>query len=102
MVQFADSLAPTDPIALTVRDGLRLHGYLTRPPGFRAPGPVVLLVHGGHRFRDYWGYSSFVQFLPNRGYAGLQGNYRGSDRHWRALPEVAGRGDRGKSADALI
>ena len=60
MVQFADPLATTEPIGLTPRDGLSLHGYLTRPPGFAGPGPVVLLVHGGRWARDYWGYSSLT------------------------------------------
>jgi len=102
MVQFADSLAPTEPIALSVRDGLRLHGYLTRPPGFGAPGPVVLLVHGGHWFRDYWGYSSVVQFLANRGYAVLQVNYRGSTGYGRAFRELAVGEYAGKMHDDLI
>src|SRR5438046_9374205 len=102
MVQFADSLAPTEPIALSVRDGLRLHGYLTRPPGFGAPGPVVLLVHGGHWFRDSWGYSSVVQFIANRGYRVRQVNYRGSTGYGRAFRELAVGEYAGKMHDDLI
>jgi dipeptidyl aminopeptidase/acylaminoacyl peptidase len=52
MLAFADSLSTTEPIELTARDGVRLHGYLTRPPGFTAPGPMVLHVHGGHWARS--------------------------------------------------
>src|SRR3989442_1474670 len=55
-MMFADALGTTEPIVFDARDGVRLHGYLTRPPGFRAPGPMVLHVHGGHWARDYWGY----------------------------------------------
>lgn len=89
MLAFADSLSTTDPIELTARDGVRLHGYLTRPPGFAAPGPMVLLVHGGHWARDYWRYDRVVQFLANRGYAVLQVNYRGSSGYGRAFRELA-------------
>ena len=92
----------TEPIALTARDGLRLHGYLTRPPGYVAPGPMVLLVHGGHWARDYWGYSSVVQFLANRGYAVLQVNYRGSTGYGRAFRELAVGEYAGKMHDDLI
>jgi dipeptidyl aminopeptidase/acylaminoacyl peptidase len=102
MVQFADALGATEPIALTARDSLRLHGYLTRPPGYVAPGPMVLLVHGGHWARDYWGYSSVVQFLANRGYAVLQVNYRGSTGYGRAFRELAVGEYAGKMHDDLI
>ncbi len=102
MVQFADALATTEPIALTARDGVRLHGYLTRPPGYVAPGPMVLLVHGGHWFRDYWGYSSVVQFLANRGYVVLQVDYRGSTGYGRAFRELAVGEYAGKMHDDLI
>src|SRR5207244_12709648 len=75
---FAAALASVEPVAFTSRDGLELHGYLTRPAGFTAPGPLVLVVHGGHWGRDYWLYDPEVQFLVNRGYAVLQVNYPGS------------------------
>jgi dipeptidyl aminopeptidase/acylaminoacyl peptidase len=89
ILAFADALGTTEPIELTARDGVRLHGYLTRPPGFRAPGPMVLLVHGGHWARDYWRYDRVAQFLANRGYAVLQVNYRGSTGYGRAFRELA-------------
>src|SRR2546425_9737937 len=40
MVPFANALGTTEPITLSARDGVRLHGYMTRPPGFGAPGPM--------------------------------------------------------------
>lgn len=89
LARFADAMGTTEPIAFTARDGLRLHGYLTRPPGFTAPGPMVLHVHGGHWGRDYWSYNTVVQFLANRGYAVLQVNYRGSTGYGRAFRELA-------------
>jgi dipeptidyl aminopeptidase/acylaminoacyl peptidase len=86
---FLDSLAPVQPVAFTSRDGVRLHGYLTRPAGFAAPGPLVLHVHGGHWVRDTWRYDRIVQFFANRGYAVLQVNYRGSSGYGRRFAELA-------------
>jgi hypothetical protein len=83
IAQHAGSLAPTEPVSFPSRDGLTLHGYLTRPRDHGAADPVVLLVHGGPWARDYWSYSPVVQFLANRGYAVLQVNYRGSTGYGR-------------------
>ena len=102
MLAFVDALSTTEPIELTARDGVRLHGYLTRPPGFAAPGPLVLLVHGGHWARDYWRYDRVVQFLANRGYAVLQVNYRGSTGYGRAFRELAVGQYAGTMHDDLI
>jgi dipeptidyl aminopeptidase/acylaminoacyl peptidase len=89
-------LAPVAPVALRARDGLRLQGYLTRPPeGSGPPYPTVLRVHGGPWDRDRWAFDPEVQWLANRGYACLQVNFRGSagfgrrflaagDREWGA------------------
>jgi len=99
---FADTLGTTEPIVFDARDGVRLHGYLTRPPGFRAPGPMVLHVHGGHWARDYWGYDRVVQLLANRGYAVLQVNYRGSTGYGRRFRELAVGEYAGKMHDDLI
>ena len=73
-------------IEIASRDGLVLPSYLTLPPGSdhngdgipEAPVPMVLLVHGGPWARDYYGFSSSVQWLANRGYAVLKVNFRGS------------------------
>jgi len=102
MLAFADSLATTEPIELAARDGVPLHGYLTRPPGFTGPGPMVLVVHGGHWARDSWHYDRVVQFLANRGYAVLQVNYRGSSGYGRAFRELAVGEYAGKMHDDLI
>ncbi|BBX19515.1 S9 family peptidase [Mycolicibacterium duvalii] len=72
-------LAPMQSVAITSRDGLTLHSYLTLPLGVEPTGlPLVLLVHGGPWFRDSWEYHPGVQLLANRGYAVLQVNFRGS------------------------
>lgn len=73
------TLAHTEPISFTARDGLVIHGYLTLPIGVEAKNlPMVLDVHGGPWARDGWGYNPEAQWFANRGYACLQVNYRGS------------------------
>jgi dipeptidyl aminopeptidase/acylaminoacyl peptidase len=82
--------AAVKPVQLKSRDGLTLHGYLTRPRGgCKAPAPMVLLVHGGPWSRDYWEYDEMVQFLANRGYTVLQINFRGSEGYGRRFKEAA-------------
>jgi dipeptidyl aminopeptidase/acylaminoacyl peptidase len=80
------TLAPMYPERIRSRDGLVQVSYLTLPAGsdrVRAgrpdhPLPLVLFVHGGPWGRDSYGYSSYHQWLANRGYAVLSVNYRGS------------------------
>jgi len=73
------SLAKMEPISYQARDGLTIHGYLTKPVGLEPKNlPTVLYVHGGPWARDTWGYNPAVQWLANRGYAVLQVNFRGS------------------------
>ena len=74
-------MRPMEPIKYTSRDGLEIHGYLTRPWSSESGNPVPMIVnpHGGpFGVRDRWGFNSEVQFLASRGYAVLQINYRGS------------------------
>lgn len=88
----ADKLAAMEPVKLKSRDGLNLHGYLTRPPGQEQAKnlPLVVFVHGGpFHVRDYWEYNRDVQVLASRGYAVLQVNFRGS-AGYGANFEVAG------------
>jgi dipeptidyl aminopeptidase/acylaminoacyl peptidase len=67
------------PVQFEARDGLRLHGYLTRPRDDAGPYPLVVLPHGGpHGIRDRWGYDWETQLLAHYGYAVLQVNFRGS------------------------
>lgn len=76
-----EQMAAMEPIALKARDGLALHGYLTRPPGKDEAKnlPLVVFVHGGpYYIRDDWAFDPYVQMLASRGYAVLQVNYRGS------------------------
>lgn len=90
------TLANTEPISFTSRDGLTIHGYVTYPPGEgRENLPMVLDVHGGPWARNTWEYNPQAQWFANRGYVCLQVNFRGSagygkdfinagDREWGA------------------
>ncbi len=72
-------LVKSEPITLTARDGLKLHGYLTLPSGMEPKKlPLILNVHGGPWARSTWGYDAEAQWLANRGYACLDINFRGS------------------------
>ncbi len=80
------TLAHVEPISVTARDGLTIHGYLTLPPGVPPEHlPLVLNVHGGPWARDRWGYNPEAQWFANRGYACLQVNFRGSTGYGKAF-----------------
>ncbi|MGC9528469.1 MAG: prolyl oligopeptidase family serine peptidase [Limnospira sp.] len=95
-------LAPMEAIAYEARDGLTLHGYLTKPVGVETPVPAVMLVHGGPWARDLWGYDPEAQWLANRGYAVLQVNFRGSTGYGKAFLNAGNREWAAKMHDDLI
>jgi dipeptidyl aminopeptidase/acylaminoacyl peptidase len=73
-------MRPMEPITYTARDGLVIHGYITRPTGFEdKPAPLIVMPHGGpYGPRDSWWFDADTQFLTSRGYAVLRVNFRGS------------------------
>lgn len=78
------AFAPVRPISYQSRDGLRIPGYLTLPPGRGERGlPLVLLPHGGPFIRVGWDFDTEVQMLASLGYAVLQPNFRGSTGYGR-------------------
>ncbi len=87
------TLSPMQPIAVTAREGVKLHGYLTLPQGSDGKNlPLILHPHGGpHGPRDLWGFNPEVQFLANRGYAVLQINFRGSGGYGNAFEKMGYR-----------
>ena len=84
-------LSSMEPISYTARDGLTIHGYLTKPVGVATPVPTVLLVHGGPWVRDFWRYDAQAQWLANRGYAVLQINFRSSTGYGKAFANAGNR-----------
>lgn len=94
-------LVPQNPMLFKSRDGLDIHGYLSLPNDWEAPGPMVLVVHGGPWTRDYWGFDPEVQWLANRGYAVLQVNFRGSAGFGKDFQNAGNREWGGKMQDDL-
>lgn len=90
-------------VTYTTSDGFEIEAYLSLPKqveaettecGIRlknnaAPLPLIVNPHGGPWARDYWGYSSEVQFLCSRGYAVFQMNFRGSTGYGRRFLEAS-------------
>jgi len=75
-----DKPLPVRPITYAAGDGLRIHAYLTLPPGHPAHDlALVVLPHGGPAARDTAEFNWWSQALADQGYAVLQPNYRGSD-----------------------
>ncbi len=82
-------LAKMEPFRFRARDGVEVHGYLTRPPGTEGTAvPAVLNVHGGPWARNTYSFNEEAQLLANRGYACVEVNFRGSTgfgKRFRAL-----------------
>lgn len=72
-------LAEVMPFEFAARDGVKVRGLLTLPPGEDKNLPAVVMVHGGpHGVYDRWGFNWKAQMLAAKGIAVLQINYRGS------------------------
>jgi dipeptidyl aminopeptidase/acylaminoacyl peptidase len=70
----------SDLVQVTTRDGRQMPVWWTRPvDAGAAPGPMVVLVHGGPFVRGPdWRWDEEVQFLVARGYQVLQPQFRGT------------------------
>jgi dipeptidyl aminopeptidase/acylaminoacyl peptidase len=77
LLPYAKKLSPMLPVEIKARDGLKLVSYLTLSKE-SAGNSLVLLVHGGPWYRDFYGYNSWHQWLSDRGYNVLSVNFRGS------------------------
>jgi len=89
------ALARRIAMSWTASDGMRLHGFLSVPPGIDARKlPLVAAVHGGPWSQAKPGFSPSTQFLANRGYIVFEPNFRGSTGFGRDYL-FAARGDFG-------
>lgn len=77
-------------LSVPTRDGAVIEAYLTAPPG-AAPGPLVVMPHGGPEVRDQRGYSRQVQVLAAQGWWVLQPNFRGSGGYGLAFAQQGWR-----------
>ena len=86
-------LAPSELVTLRARDGLALHGYLTRPrEGREGPVPLVVMPHGGpFGVFDGWEVNDEAEMLARAGYAVLRLNYRGSGNYGRSFRHAGAR-----------
>lgn len=72
-----DRLGRTETLAVPTRDGATIEAYLTAPVT-GAPGPLVVLPHGGPESRDTRSWDRQVQALTSQGWWVLRPNFRGS------------------------
>jgi len=97
------TLAEMEPVSFKARDVLKIHGYISYPPGKDKKNlPMVLLVHGGPWWRDSWGYDPHAQWLANRGYACFQINFRGSTGYGKDFLNASNKEWGGKMHDDLV
>ncbi|MEN5205772.1 S9 family peptidase [Stenotrophomonas sp. TWI700] len=98
-----DTAAVVQPIALKARDGMPLHGFVTRPRGSEGKRlPMVVMPHGGPFFvYDDGAYDMDSQLLAAAGYAVLQVNFRGSSNFGRAHANAGSREWGGAMQDDL-
>lgn len=89
------AMARKYPIRYAASDGMRLHGFVTLPPGIDAAhAPVIVNVHGGPFNLVRPEFSAQTQWFANRGYVVFEPNFRGSTGLGRAYL-LAAQGDFG-------
>lgn len=85
-----ERLGGCERVNVRTRDGAAIEAYLTAPPG-AAPGPLVVMPHGGPEARDQRGYDRQVQVLAAQGWWVLQPNFRGSGGYGLAFAQEGWR-----------
>ncbi len=97
-------MAEMKQVTIEARDGLKIRGFLSLPPGSDGKNlPFILNPHGGpHGPFDIWGYNDEIQLFTSRGYAVLQVNYRGSGGYGQAFERMGYREWSGKMQDDLV
>ncbi|OOG53579.1 alpha/beta fold hydrolase [Rhodanobacter sp. C03] len=96
------AMATKQPFEFAARDGMKLQGYVSYPPGHEHDKhlPTVVVVHGGPFFvRDRWDYDPDVQALATHGYAVVQVNFRGSGGYGYDFEKAGWREWGGKMQD---
>jgi len=70
--------ASTESIVYPNRQGIPIHALVTRASRKTEENRMIVMIHGGPRARDYWGWDSEAQYFAALGYTVLKINYRGS------------------------
>lgn len=73
-----NNLIQPELLTFPAHDGLTLSGWLYRPQGYTAPGPMVLCFHGGPEGQERPTFNSTYQALLSQGIAVFAPNVRGS------------------------
>ncbi len=98
----ASAVGPISQVAFTARDGLKMSGILTLPPGRDGKDlPVVMLPHGGPHAEDKPQFDWWAQAFASRGYAVFQPNFRGSTNMGQEF-RMASRGEWGRKMQTDI
>jgi dipeptidyl aminopeptidase/acylaminoacyl peptidase len=82
---YADRLAVPTREPVLADDGLRIDGWLFRPPGVRGPMPTVIHLHGGPEAQERPAFTPLFQALVCSGIAVYLPNVRGSSGYGRAF-----------------
>lgn len=77
-----------EPIRFKARDGLEIHGYVTRPARAEGPTATIVFPHRSQFSRNYRGWDQRVQFFASRGFTVFQINHRGTSGYGRAFREA--------------
>lgn len=83
-------LGTAEVLRVPTRDGAEIEAILTRPAS-GAPGPLVVLAHGGPEVRDYYGWDRQAQVLAAQGWWVIQPNFRGSGGYGHAFAQAGWR-----------
>ncbi|HET7102659.1 MAG TPA: S9 family peptidase [Terracidiphilus sp.] len=82
-------LAPMEPFWFTARDGVRLEGFILKPPHFDPARryPVKFLIHGGPQgaWDQSWSYRWNPELFAASGYVVVMVNPRGSTGYGQAI-----------------
>jgi dipeptidyl aminopeptidase/acylaminoacyl peptidase len=81
------TLGTLKPVEFTNKEGVRIGGLLTLPPGVTTASklPFILHIHGGPNGQDTYGFMFDREWIAANGYAVLQVNYRGSNGRGQAF-----------------
>ncbi|WP_229262867.1 alpha/beta hydrolase family protein [Duganella radicis] len=81
-------MRPMEIMQYAADDGTKVPAFLTRPASGALGTPLVVLIHGGPRVRDYWQWNPEVQILAGHGYAVFQPQFRGSSGFGKRFEEA--------------
>ena len=82
------SLSKMESVSFQSRDGLEIHGYVTRPHGVDGPTATIVLPNRDVFDRDFREWNPVVQFFASRGFSVFQINQRGSIGYGRKFREA--------------